>query len=81
MTPLSFRDFINQPFFIGCILMIAHEFCGGFTMCNYAGMIFANSGSTMSPGISSIIVAVIQFLGTYVSTLLIDRVGRKVFTL
>ncbi|XP_055317544.1 facilitated trehalose transporter Tret1-like [Sitodiplosis mosellana] len=76
-TPLTMSDFFNQPFAIGCIIMVAHEFCGGFTMCSYAGMIFAKSGSKMSPGISSIIVGVIQFIGTYVSSLLIDRLGRK----
>lgn len=79
-VPLSLSDFINRPFIIGCIIMVAHEFCGGFTMCNYASMIFAKSGSKMSPGISSIIVGAIQFIGSYVSTLLIDRAGRKVFS-
>lgn len=77
-VPLTLSDFVNRPFAIGCILMLAHEFCGGFTMCSYAGMIFAKSGSTMSPGISSIIVGAIQFIGSYVSTMLIDRLGRKV---
>lgn len=77
-TPLKFSDFHNQPFAIGCILMLAHEFCGAFTMCSYAGMIFAKSGSTMSPTISAIIVGAIQFLGSYVSTMLVDRLGRKV---
>lgn len=78
-APLTFRDFFNRPFTIGCVIMLAHELNGGFTMCSYAGMVFAKSGSTMSPGISSIIVAGIQFLGSYVSTVLIDRAGRKVF--
>lgn len=79
-APLTFRDIIfNRPFTIGCVVMLAHELNGGFTMCSYAGMVFAKSGSTLSPGISSIIVAGIQFLGSYVSTVLIDRAGRKVF--
>lgn len=78
-TPLCLRDFFNRPFQVGCVLMIAHEVCGAFTMCNYAGMIFAKSGSTMSPTISSIIVGAIQFLGSYVSTVLVDRLGRKVW--
>lgn len=77
-APMSFGDFVNRPFAIGCVLMFAHEVCGAFTMCSYAGMIFAKSGSTMSPTISSIIVGGIQFLGSYVSTVLVDRLGRKV---
>lgn len=79
-SPLSLRDFVNRPFAIGCIIMVAHELNGGFTMCSYAGMIFAKSGSTLSPGISSIIVAAIQLVGCYVSTILIDRAGRKVIS-
>lgn len=78
--PLTWRDFYNRPFMIGCVMMLAHEVNGGFTMCSYAGMVFAKSGSTLSPGISSIIVAAIQVLGSYVSTLLIDRAGRKVIS-
>lgn len=77
-APLKLSDFLNQPFAIGCLLMLGHEFCGAFTMCSYAGMIFAKSGSTMSPTISAIIVGAIQFLGSYVSTVLVDRLGRKV---
>lgn len=77
-APLALRDFLNRPFAIGCIVMVAHEFCGGFTMCSYAAMIFAKSGSNMSPGIGGIIVGAIQFLGSYVSVILIDRLGRKV---
>lgn len=77
-TPLSFDDFMNRPFAIGCVLMVAHELCGGFTMCSYASIIFAKSGSKMSPTVSSIIVGAIQFLGSYVSTVLVDRLGRKV---
>lgn len=77
-TPLSLGDFMNRPFAIGCILMVAHELCGGFTMCSYASIIFAESGSKLSPTISSIIVGAIQFMGSYVSTVLVDRLGRKV---
>lgn len=77
-TPLLLGDFMNRPFAIGCILFFAHELCGCFTMCSYASMIFAKSGSKMSPTVSSIIVGAIQFLGSYVSTVLVDRLGRKV---
>lgn len=80
-APISWRDFVNRSFAIGCMLMWAHEFCGTFTMCSYAGMIFAKSGSAMSPTVSSMIVGAIQFIGSYVSTMLVDRLGRKVIFL
>lgn len=77
-SPLCIADFINRPFSICCVLMFAHEVCGVFTMTSYASVIFAKSGSTISPGISSIIVGAIQVVGSYISTLFVDRLGRKV---
>lgn len=58
--------------------MVAHELNGVFTMVSYASVIFSKAGSSLSPGMSSIIVAAIQMLGAYVSSLLIERLGRKV---
>lgn len=55
-----------------------HELCGVFTMLNYTATIFRDSGSTISPNFSAIIVGFIQLLGTYVATFLVDRLGRKI---
>lgn len=78
---VGIRDFMCRPFAIGCVLMWAHEFCGIFTMCSYASMIFARSGSSMSPTVSTMIVGATQFVGSYTSTMLVDRLGRKVHAL
>lgn len=75
---LNLSDFLNRPFAICCILMAAHEVNGVFTMISYTGVIFSKSGSALSPGVSSIIVGVIQLMGAYIATLLCDRLGRKV---
>lgn len=58
--------------------MIIHDFCGAFTLVNYTAKIFVDSGSDLPPNESAIIVGVIQLIGTYVSTILVDRTGRKV---
>lgn len=63
---------------IGIALITMHEFCGVFTMLNYTATIFRDSGSTISPQFSAIIVGIIQLLGTYVATFLVDRLGRKI---
>lgn len=76
--PLKISDFLNRSFAMSCILISGHEINGVFTMTNYASVIFSESGSTLSPGMSSIVVAGIQFVGSYVSCLLVDRLGRKV---
>lgn len=75
---LKISDFLNRSFAMSCILIAGHEINGVFTMTNYANVIFSESGSTLSPGMSSIIVAAIQFIGSYISCLLVDRLGRKV---
>lgn len=75
---LKIGDFFNRSFVISCVLITGHEINGVFTMTNYASVIFSESGSTLSPGMSSIIVAAIQFIGSYISCLLVDRLGRKV---
>lgn len=50
-------------------------------MISYTSVILSKSGSSLSPSISAIIIGIIQFIGAYISTLLVDRLGRKVFTI
>ena len=46
-------------------------------MLNYTAIIFLESGSTLTPNMSAIVVGIIQLIGAYVSTILVDRLGRK----
>lgn len=50
---------------------------GVYALLSYASMIFDEAGSSMSPNASTIVVGVIQVVGVYCSTLLVDRAGRK----
>jgi hypothetical protein len=50
---------------------------GTYALLTYASMIFNLAGSSMSPNSSAIIVGAIQVIGVGVSTLLVDRAGRK----
>lgn len=68
----------RKAFIIGIALILMHELCGCFTMLNYTATIFRDSGSSISPEFSAIIVGVIQLLGTYVATFLVDKLGRKI---
>lgn len=63
------------------MLIGLQELCGCFTMLNYTATIFRESGSSISPNFSAIIVGMIQLLGTYVATFLVDRIGRKILLL
>jgi MFS family permease len=58
--------------------MWLNQFSGCFALMHYTANIFKDSGSILNPKESSIIVAVICLLGSYASTYLVDRCGRKV---
>lgn len=61
--------------------MAINQFSGCFVLLNYSATIFRDSGSDIDPNTSSIILASIQCIGTYVATILVDKVGRKVLLL
>lgn len=63
---------------IGAMLQFLEQFSGLFGLLFFVSTIFKNSGSTLSPNTSSIIVGIIQVIGCYCSTLLVDKAGRKV---
>lgn len=69
---------VRKAFVIGTMMMWFNQFCGLFTMMTFAGTIFKESGSSFSPNMSSIVVGVIQLLGSYCSTICVDRFGRKI---
>lgn len=61
----------------GIVLMALNQFCGCFAMLNFTVSIFKESGSNLSPNLSSILVGLIQIFGSFVPTLLVDKLGRK----
>lgn len=63
---------------IGVCLMAINQFSGCFALVNYSANIFRDSGSDIDPHMSSIILAAIQVAGTYMATLLVDRLGRRI---
>lgn len=50
---------------------------GAFVLLSYTETIFRDAGSSVSPELSSIIVAILQILGSYVATFLVESAGRK----
>lgn len=53
-------------------------FCGSPVLLNYSSTIFKDSGSELDPSMSSIIMIVIQLISTTLSTILVDKVGRRI---
>lgn len=63
---------------IGIVIICVSQLSGIFPLIIYTATIFKEAGSNLSPNMSAIIVAGIQLVGSYVSTITVDRVGRKV---
>lgn len=73
------RKASRKGFIISIAVILINEFSGAFILISYTATIFATSGSILSPNLSAIIVGILQFIGTYVSTIYVDTLGRKVF--
>lgn len=60
------------------VLHVGQQMSGINAVMFFAHEIFKQAGSDLSPGISSIILGIVQILATIVCTLIVDRVGRKI---
>lgn len=61
----------------GIGLTFLNLFSGTLAMISYTTMVFKESGSTVDANLSAIVVAAIQVVSVYISSLLVDRLGRK----
>lgn len=82
---LTWKDFCSKDarkgLGIGIFLMVLNQFSGALAIITYSANVFQESGSDLTPNVSSIIVALIQLLGTIVSFVLVDNLGRKILLL
>lgn len=76
VTPVALRTLMICPF-----LMAVNQFSGSFAISTYAVTVFEGTKSTIDAQLSSIIMAVLQVIGTYTASQLIDRAGRKLLLL
>lgn len=78
----NWSDLLENPgrraFFIGLGLAFLNQFSGCTSMLMYTGIIFKQSGSNLSSNSSTIIVGLIQLIGSFITTQLVERAGRKV---
>lgn len=63
---------------IAIFLGTLNQFCGAFTLMNYANKILEDSKTTLSVNTSSLVIGLVQLLANIIAMLLVDRVGRKV---
>ncbi|KAG6455721.1 facilitated trehalose transporter Tret1 [Manduca sexta] len=65
----------------GLGLMFFQQFSGINAVIFYTNNIFQSAGSDIPPAIATIIVGVVQTAATYVSSLLVERAGRRILLL
>lgn len=70
-----------KGFIIGYGLMIFQQFSGVNTIVLYGSDIFAQAANGMAPGDCMIIIGIIQLVAVFISTLLVDRLGRRILLL
>lgn len=63
---------------IGFGFIFGQQFCGILAILTYTVTIFKESGSTFTPYVSAIIVGVLQCSSSFLSSLLVDKAGRKI---
>ncbi|XP_015120401.1 facilitated trehalose transporter Tret1 [Diachasma alloeum] len=62
-------------------LMFFQQLSGVNAIIFYSGSIFEAAGSTMDSNISTIVVGVMQVIAVFVSTLVVDKLGRRLLLL
>lgn len=78
ITMADFKDPATQRgAFLAITLIIFADLCGSFVIINFLTPIFAAAHIQLDIYLSTIIVGVIQIVGSSVSTALVDRCGRR----
>ncbi|XP_055636854.1 facilitated trehalose transporter Tret1-like [Toxorhynchites rutilus septentrionalis] len=79
---LHIKDLLSKPTLKGIlicvIVMMFHPMSGSVPLITFTDSIFRESGSDLPPATCAMIVAAIQLVGSYVSSVTVDKAGRKV---
>lgn len=67
-----------KPLCISLGLMLFQQFSGINAVIFYTTDIFKMAGSTIDKNLCTIIVGLVNFISTFIATVLIDRAGRKI---
>lgn len=70
-----------KAFVISVGLVAFQQFTGVCAVLFYAQDIFANAGSKLDPAVCSIIIGAVMFITSFLTPLLVDRLGRKILLL
>lgn len=80
-----FTPAVTKPAFkayaSAAVLLIANQFSGSFCVSSYLSTIFAASHTTLNLTMCTIVIGCVQIVGTYATTLLCDKYGRRILML
>ncbi|KAJ2942938.1 hypothetical protein O0L34_g15128 [Tuta absoluta] len=76
-----FRGGNLKAFYISCTLMFFQQFSGINAVLFYMMSIFKAAGSKLDAGIATVIIGVVQVAASGVTSVTIDRAGRKILLL
>lgn len=62
-------------------LMTVQQLSGVNAIIFYSGKIFKSAGANMDPNLQTVIVGIMQVVAVFISTLIVDRLGRRVLLL
>lgn len=68
----------GKAFAIAIVLVNLSTCTGPSTMFIYATLVFKETGSSLPPNVSTIVLGVVNLAGVLMALLLVDRIGRKV---
>ncbi|ALC39241.1 CG14606, partial [Drosophila busckii] len=84
-SAVSYKDLLTRPALkamaAATVLSLGYQFSGVFSFINYMSAIFTASGAVLDVNSSTIIIGVVQIVGVYSSTLLVDIIGRRILML
>lgn len=79
---MKWSDLVSGPgrkaMTIGIVLALLSRFTGCMALLTYTASIFEEAGSNLTPNMATIVVGIIQLIGSYATTFLVERAGRKV---
>ncbi|GFY46659.1 facilitated trehalose transporter Tret1 [Trichonephila inaurata madagascariensis] len=82
---VQFQEFkaptIYKPFILSILLMFFQQFSGVNAVLFYTAEIFKSAHSSLDPIEATIYVSIVQVIATLVSSLLMDKAGRKALLL
>ncbi|XP_050463966.1 facilitated trehalose transporter Tret1 isoform X2 [Cataglyphis hispanica] len=72
---------VKKGFVIAYGLMLFQQMSGVNSIIFYSSDIFTKAGSSLPPGEASIIVGAVQVISVFLSTLVVDKLGRRILLL